>query len=141
MRQRIVRRVGALAAIFMTLFAVSAIVAPAANASAQGCTNSQIGAWPAWVCTSVWGSKLRVDHISVSIDIAHYTCNGNFKAWGTLKNGKHYDSGVKHGKCGVGRVWVDWYPKKSFKNGTKVCGAIVENGKTRPEHACIKIHS
>jgi hypothetical protein len=115
------------------------MTAPVAFASSQGCTGTNLRTDPAMLCTSVEGESTSVKSIQASIDIKNYTCNADFKVWGTYASGKKY-SDTGHAKCGVGRVWVDFNPPgEKFKDGTKVCGALVENGKVRPEHACIEI--
>lgn len=115
------------------------INAPVAFASAQGCTGTNLRTEPAMICTFVDGESTTVKSIEAALDIKTYTCNADFKVWGTYANGKPY-SDTGHAKCGIGRVWVNFNPPgEKFKSGTKVCGALVENGKVRREHACIKI--
>ena len=115
------------------------LAAPAASAGAQGCTGSNLRTDAVLLCTNVTGESNRVENVHASIDIAEYTCNADFKVWGTYANGKKF-SDTGHAKCGAGRVWVDFKPKsQQFKSGTKVCGALVEYGKVRREHACVEI--
>lgn len=112
-------------------------------AYAQGCTQSQIDGDFAMVCTSAFGNSkgLYVDKVGVAADIFNaHTCNGIFEAWAERPNGKMWRK-RGHAKCGFGRVWVNFSAKTKFKDGAKLCGAIVTaRGKVRPEHACIGIH-
>lgn len=115
------------------------VMEPAASASADGCTGSNLRTAAVLLCVTVDGESTKVNNIQASIDIKAYTCNADFKVWGTLEDGKSY-SDTGHAKCGLGRVWVNFKPSpKEFKSGTKVCSALVENGKVRNEHACIEI--
>ncbi|MEV6228291.1 hypothetical protein AB0L88_10535 [Saccharopolyspora shandongensis] len=132
-------RVFAIGASGAVLLGGMLVVAPVASASAQGCTGTNLRTDPALLCTTVDGESTTVKNIQASIDIKNYTCNADFKVWGTYADGRKY-SDTGHAKCGLGRVWVDFKPSGGkFKNGTKVCSALVENGKVRAEHACIEI--
>lgn len=125
-----------------TAFAAALMIAPFA-ANAQGCTQSQLDGDFAMVCTSAHGKSkgLYVDKVGVAADIFEgHSCNGIFEAWGERANGKMWRQRGRS-KCGFGRVWVDFSPKTKFKDGAKICGALVTlRGKVRPEHACIEIH-
>ncbi|MBB3122011.1 hypothetical protein [Pseudoduganella violacea] len=126
----------------MATFAALWLLAPA-TASAQGCTQSQLDGDFAMVCTSAFGNSkgLYVDKVGVAADIFEgHSCNGKFAAWAELPNGKMWR---KRGdaKCGFGRVWVNFSAKTKFKDGAKLCGAIITpRGHIRPEHASIEIH-
>lgn len=140
-RRKWLTRGFATASVTAALVGATVVAAPAAGANSQGCTQSEIDGGAALLCTAVYGNShgVYVDKVSISADIKDHTCNGVFETWGELPNGKTWrDRG--QAKCGLGRVWVDFAPKRDFKNNVKLCGALVRvNGKVRPEHACVKI--
>lgn len=121
------------------LCATALLTGPSAAASAQGCTQSELDGKPALLCHAVWGKGAYVSDMEASADFTGHTCDGRFKLWGTLSNGKAW-SYSGWAKCATGRSWIKIKVKKNFKKGTKTCGAIVRpTGAVRKEHACVKI--
>lgn len=139
MKPRVMRWFAMVAVVVAASFGLSTATSPAASASAQGCTQSQLGGSRVLLCTNVIGKGLKVDHVTVSIDLKGYTCNAYFKYWGVLSNGRSI-SGTAAAKCSTGRAWVKFWPRATFKNNSKVCGALIENRQVRREHACVKLH-
>lgn len=116
------------------------LVAPNASAYEQGCTFSEYqGDTNKWICTNVGGGGEYVSYIEVKFKKPK-DCRIKFKVWGTLKNGKAYRPKPATTSCSTSdyAVWKK-DQRRRFKAGTKICAAIVEDGRPHSQHACVPI--
>jgi hypothetical protein len=116
--------------------------APAANASASGCTLAPLGA----SCIRVIGSGLHVDSVRAvrNKESADFICQYSARVFFHKPDGTTdtRDSQIVHnGACSPGDAWIDFNIGADYPNGTRVCTAFYENGDQQGGQPCETIHS
>ena len=110
---------------------IGVVVPTPANASAGTCVLAPDG----WMCTNVYGDRGYVDHIGATRSKVN-PINGNllgicnYNAWYfAYKPGGLVESLGYEGRagCGIGRVWLDHYVRRTFPLGTQICAKFYEN--------------
>lgn len=115
--------------------------APLASADGKGCTATRTGGGPAEICVEVTGVRLKVDTVQGYVrpkDGSRGVCDIQLRFTGTLSNGSAYRPAPKPALRGCVTVsyGVVEYPRKNFKDGSRLCVQIVG----RSEKACAGIH-
>ena len=119
--------------------AVAAARAPAAASDAVGCTWAPYGD----VCIWVWGTGRYVRHVQVDRNKADYSGICYYQGHLTVSSGGRviYSRwSPKYKGCTPLKAWFDWYPQRSFPNGSTICTAFFERGEVQGK-ACETIHS
>jgi hypothetical protein len=121
----------------LALASVAALVAtavaltvgtPKAAADSYGCTWAPFGN----VCILIEGSGLYVSHVRVRRAKIDWSLICNYQGRMVVKNryGQVIDRrwSVRHAGCSVAWAWFDWYPRRTYPHGSRICTAFFENG-------------
>ena len=118
----------ALAVAGATAVAALSVGAPKATADSYGCTWAPFGN----VCILIEGSGLYVSHVRVRRAKVDWSLICNYHARMTVRTstGRLIDSrwSSRHGGCSVAWAWFDWYPRRTYPHGSKICTAFFESG-------------
>ena len=98
-----------------------------AAADSYGCT------WAPWgnVCILIEGSGTYVSHVRVRRAKIDYGLICNYQASMTVRN--RYGNLIErrwsryHAGCTPIWAWFDWYPRRFYPDGSRICTAFFEN--------------
>jgi hypothetical protein len=118
----------AAAALAAAVVAALSVGAPKAAADSYGCTWAPFGN----VCILIEGSGLYVSHVRVRRAKIDWSLICNYQARMTIRTagGRLIDRrwSRRHAGCSVVWAWFDWYPRRTYPHGSKICTAFFENG-------------
>jgi hypothetical protein len=99
-----------------------------ASADSYGCTWAPYGN----VCILIEGSGLYVSHVRVRRAKIDWSLICNYQGRMTVRDatGRLIDDrwSPRHSGCSVAWAWFDWYPRRNYPHGSKVCTAFFEGG-------------
>lgn len=127
-------------------FIMLGVSAPPASAGATNCTGYP-GAFSSQICNSTKGAGLNVISSQVYRSdpkrLANF-CEYQAKLWYYASDGTKITrySSFTPGCTYPPRAWKDFSVQRNLKNGTKICGAWREDGRTTypGSYACNNIH-
>jgi hypothetical protein len=110
-----------------------------AAGDAVGCTWAPYGD----VCIFVWGSGRYVHHVQVDRNKIDYSGICYYQGHLTVSSGGsviYSRWSPKYQGCTPLKAWFDWWPNRSFPDGSTICTAFYERGELQGK-PCEKIHA